>query len=254
MPPIAIHRTRFRAFLTNVVKMAERSLPSGGALTVLLDYDRPRRAAELAFGITGKEHVAPDRCLLASLRRTAIEIHRGALDISEERNGVTITARFPDTVGQEVDAWIPGFEAFTERSRQALRLLKSGGVIPPADLLLARVLDEELERWLLPKLTDSVVMNLAHSLAPGQRALPGLSPDRLTKALDQIKRGKPRKEITKPAYAAEILYAFRVEERHRKAVGAEQLGVTDIERLCSLLLQAPPNYVECLRLIARARS
>jgi hypothetical protein len=86
------------------------------------------------------------------------------------------------------------------------------------------------------------------------RALPGSVPERAKKALDQIRRGKPRKEIAKPAYAAEILFAFHREERHRKSLGIEKCSDADISQLCANLLQSPPRYIECLKFIARVPS
>ncbi|MBN2309498.1 MAG: hypothetical protein JXR94_11035, partial [Candidatus Hydrogenedentes bacterium] len=138
------------------------------------------------------------------------------------------------------------------RSRQVLRLLKSGGEGPPEGFLLAGVLEEELERWLLPRLASAPVCNIAHEMAAGDDGLPGGAPQRLDKALGQIKRGKPRKEICKPPYAAEILWAFRAQERYREAVGAERLSQEDIEFLCRAMSGDRPDYAACLRLIARA--
>jgi hypothetical protein len=254
MPPIRMRRPCLRAFFRNLVKYAETVLPAGGALIILTDYDRARRTAEITVSLEGKERADGDRYLAASLRRAIADVHQGSIAFSRGERGLTIQALLSDPVGRALDEWIRGFEAFSDRSQRVLRLLKSGGESPPEDLLLAGVLEEELERWLLPALSEPPAINLAHELPAENRGLPGSSEDRLKKALDQIKRGKPRKEITKPPYAAEILYACRADDRRRKALNADTLDVASIERLCALLLQAPLPHVECLRIIARART
>jgi len=166
-------------------------------------------------------------------------------------SGMTWTVELPDSVGKVLDEWLPGWDALSSRSCQILRLLKSGGPAPPEEFLLGGVLEEELERWLMPRLTKPAVVNIAHELNLAEAALPGGSKDRLVKAITQIERGKPRKEIVKPAYAGEILWAFRGNERRRQAIGSGPLNDEELRMLCEGLVSRPPAYLRCLELIAK---
>jgi len=252
LPPVVISRARFIRFLDNLVNYAVVVLPPGAGGSMLLDYDSRNRNVGMVVVMDGVPAEPAALPYLASMRRAIEEGHGGTFDLSADGGAATITVTLPDPVGRVLDEWLPGFEVFSDRSKQMLRLLKSGGQTPPADLLLEGILHDELERWLLPGLAQALAVNLAHDLAPTPGALPGASADRLAKALAQIKRGKPRKEIAKPPYAAEILWAYRIDERHRKAVGTEHLDEDALRRLCTGLLETPPAYVECLRIIARA--
>ncbi len=267
LPPIVVHRKRLRDYVTGLAAYAQDFLIEGGAMTLLLDYDSERRVVELAANVSCKESGPGDRahqdrclrCTLASLRRAVVDVHGGEFEVEVSAREATITAILPDGVGRTLDEWIPHFEVFTERSKQVLRLLRSGGETPPEDLLLAGVLEEELERWLLPRLSETPAINVAHEIATTallqdrSRGKKRACADRLDKVLDQIKRGKPRREIAKPPYAAAILHAFNIGERGRKAIGAEAITEAEVEKLCSDLQGAPPDYTECLRIIARAR-
>lgn len=251
VPAIPVNRNRLRTFFARAFEYAIRGIPGTGSVVLLVDYAKDRRAVDMVISIEG---VSPDRLEAiypASLRRAIVDAHEGACDLVVGEKNVTITVALPDPVGRALDEWMPGFEVFSERSKQVLRLLKSGGAALPKELLLAGVLEEELQRWLLPKLSEPPAMNLAHNLSLDAPGPPGSLPERRRKALTQIRRGKPRKELAEPAYAAEILWAYRVDERHRAAIGVERLDSARIERLCALLLQKLPDYVECLRLIAR---
>jgi hypothetical protein len=252
LPPIVVHRERLQGYIANLAVYALYALIDGGTMTVLLEYDPERRAVELAADFSGKKCRAGDKCTLASLRRTVENVHEGAFKIEERPQQTTLTAVLPDTVGLALDQWIPNFDVLSSKSQQVLRLLRSGGETPPEDLLLAGVLEDELERWLLPKLSDSPAANVAHEIAAGVKQQSSVA-GRLGKALDQIKRGKPRREIAKPPYAPVLLRAFNASGRGRRAIGAEAITEAEIERLCIALESTPPDYAGCLRLIARAR-
>jgi len=252
LPPLAVYRRRLRFFFRNVFHYAETVLSRGGAVSVLADYDSARRVAEIDIAIEGTQPNSGDGVLVASMRRALCETHGGgfALDVSDKR--VTIAVALPDPVGRELDALIPGVERFSERSLMILRLLRSGGETPPPELLLGGVLEEELERWLLPVLKEAPAVNIAHEVILENPGLAGSSPERLKKALGQIKRGRPHKEIARPAYAAEILYAFSIDERRRKALRAEHMEPGSLQELADALLEDPLDYFACLRLIGRA--
>ena len=251
-PPLAVYRKRLRFFFSNVFQYARTVLSRGGSVSILADYDPVRRVAEIVITIEGTQPGTGDPALVASLRRAMCDTHGGRFDLGVSNKTITISATLPDSVGRDLDALIPGVERFSERSRMILRLLRSGGETPPPELLLGGVLEEELERWLLPVLKGAPAVNIAHELTPENPGLAGSSPERLKKALGQIKRGRPHKEIARPAYAAEILYAFSADERRRKALRAEHMEPDAIQQLAIALLQTPPDHFVCLGLIARA--
>ncbi len=251
-PPILMQRQPMRAFFANVFRYTMAILPNTGVVALLTEYDASERALGLVIAIQGPNCLDQATFHLATMRRAVVELHEGAFEFAPDTGGVTLTATLTDPVGSALDAWIPGFEAFSRRSRRMLRLLKGGAQTPPEEFLLGGILEAELERWLLPKFAGPAAVNIAHDLPEENRDLPGSSPPRLEKALGQIKRGKPRKGIAAPAYAAEVLWAFRRDRRHRKAVGTEALGEDALKRLCLALLQTPPDYLVSLRIIAHA--
>jgi hypothetical protein len=253
LPPIVVHRKRLQAYIANLAAYAQHILPEGGAMTLLLDYDPTRRRVELTANVSGKECRLGDQCALASLDRAVVDVHGGTFEVEERPREVTVTADLPDVAGRTLDEWLPNSDIFSEKSKQVLRLLKSGGEALPEDLLLAGILEEELERWLLPKLSESRAGNLAHELLTNLKQHSRSTSDPLAKALDQVKRGKPRREIAKPRYAAPLLRAYNASERGRKALGLDGITQTEVEKLATALQGTPLDHAECLRIIARAR-
>jgi hypothetical protein len=251
IPPIPLRRDRMRAFFVNALRWAATELLAGGSVSLLVDYDARGRLAGIVLALNGLRGPLKDRARVASLRRSVVEVHGGRLDLESTDTSATLTATLPDSIGRCLDEWIPGWDAFGDRSRQMLRVLKSGGPTPPEDFMLEGVLEDELERWLLPKLEAPAAVNLAHELTTDHPDLPGSSPERLEKALGQIRKRKPRKEVVRPAYAAEILWAYRDDARSRSAVGTENLELGQLRALCEALLKRPPDYVVALRLLAR---
>lgn len=254
IPPIVMRRGLIRRFFSNALRHAATVLPDGGAMAVLVDYDAAARAAGIIITSNSGRWGEAASFYEASLRRAIVEGHGGTVDVAADDSAITITVSLPDDVGRALDTWIPGFEVFCEQSKRMLRLLKSGGAVPPEDFVLGGVLEQELERWLLPRYASPAARNVAYELEPDNRGLAGSSPERLTKALNQIRRGRPRKEVAKPPYAAEILWAFRADGRHRNALGAQHIDKAQIETLCVALLATPPQYVTALRIIAQVLS
>lgn len=252
-PAIVVSRARLRSAFANFLNWAPESLARGGAVSIVFDYDPSKRQAELLVDYTGTQFDRSSSRLLPSIRRAVEEIHRGHVEVTDHDSGLSVVLTIPDPVGRELDAWIPGFDAFSDRSRQMLRLLKSGGPTPPEDFILGGVLEEELERLLLSRISVAPATNLAHDLKVAPSGLPGSSTERLDKALTQIRKGKPKKEICKPQYAAEIIWAFRLDERHRAALGVEALDESALRTLCTEMLNAPPGYVTALQMLARCR-
>lgn len=250
-PPIIVHRSRIRSAFANLLTHATESLSRGGTVSIMFAYSVPLRHVEVLMDISGTQYDRSSSRLLASVRRAVEESHAGRLDVSYHDSGMTATIIIPDPVGRDLDEWIPGFENFSSRSRQMLRLLKSGGPTPPEAFLLGGVLEEELERLLLPRLSVAPATNLAHDLRAVSTGLTGSSTERLEKALGQIRKGKPKKEICKPPYAGEIFWAFRTDARHRAAVGIGALDDASLQAFCTELLKSPPGFDTCLRMLAR---
>lgn len=243
LPPVMMQRNCLRRFVESVLLYAKMAMPEGGTLALLLDYDVTRRVAEIVADLSGKVQPPGNPSIAASMRRAIEDVHGGVFAIDTDVRRIAITAGLPDSVGRALDAWIPQCDSFSERSLLVLRLLKSGGQTPPEDLLLAGVLEEELERWLLPKLSEAAAVNVAHDIVANV--------PRLEKALGQIKRGKPKREIVRPGSAADLLRAFNGNERARKAIGIDGLSLEEVERLAAGLSAATPDYAECLRIVAR---
>lgn len=254
LPPIPIARGRMQAFFLNALRFGAPALTAGGRMSVLADYDAGARIAGVVISAHGSLDMRFGAAFAASLRRAIEASHQGRLDMECTETSFTLTVALPDLVGRTIDAWIPGWEVFSERSQQMLRLLKSGGQTPPESLILGGVLEDELERWLLPHLSEAYATHMAHELSAGIGPLPpGATREHAEKALGQVRRGKPKKEIAKPCYASTLLWLCRNSEQHRAAMGAERLAPEEIESLCKGLLREPIDYAGCLRLIAKAR-
>ncbi len=249
VPLAPIHRRRFLVALESLFAHALRISRGNIAVEMLLGYETAAREVSLLVQYTGSG-LSDDRFLIPSLERAFCTLHGGQCAYQYSPSNVSITASILDTPARALDAWIPGWEVFGEKSRQMLRLLKSGGPTPPEDFLLEGILEEELQRWLLPLFESHAAQNSAHDLGPDVAGLQGASRDRLEKSLTQIKRGKPRKDITRPAPAAETLWAFRKDARSREALGIHTLSEDTLKAFCSGLLKTPPAHLECLRVIA----
>lgn len=253
LPPLAVRRNRLRTFFLNLLDYALASMPSGRSISLMCGYDADRREMEIVADVEG---VAPGRApalYAASLRRAVVDAHGGVFDWTIKGNVTSISATIPDEIGRALEEWIPGLEVFSDRSKQMLRLLKSAPHGLPEEVLLAGVLEDELERWLLPNLSEPPAVNAAHEITV-EALSKGFSAERRKKVLEQIRKGKPKKEICARSYAAEILHAFRSQDRYRRAIGAERLSAEEIEMLAVDLTQPSPPFVECLRRIAHARS
>ncbi|MBI5091454.1 MAG: hypothetical protein HZB26_03320 [Candidatus Hydrogenedentes bacterium] len=250
-PPILMHRRSMSAFFRSLFGWGKKGLPDGGLVSLLMEYDLPRHSVGLVISFTGPTAAKDGAFYEASLRRALVEKHGGTLECSSDAKSITISASVPDPVGKTLEEWIPGFAVYSVRSKKMLRLLKGSGQAALEEAIMGGVLEEELERWLLPRLEDPMTIHLARDLKPDNRALPGSSPERLEKALGQVQRGKPRKEICKPQYAGELLWAFRIDERHRAALGLNGLNDAAIKALCIALVQSPPACLEALRIIAK---
>ena len=209
LPPIPIRRGTLRGLFKRLLAYAVAADSPGAAVTLLFENDVARRAVVFVATVSGVQTVPGHAAFMASMRRTVEEGHQGTLEVSVDTTGVTLTVALPDPVGRTLDAWIPGFESFSEPSRKVLRLLKSGGPTPPQEILLEGVLEEELARWLLPRLETPAAVNVAHEVLEDKRLGSAAPPERLKKALDQIRKGKPRRDLARRLFAAEVVWAYR---------------------------------------------
>ena len=249
LPPLLMRRKRIACFFENVFAYALQVLPPHSAVVLMAEYDPKAREAGFIITLTTPDGELQATHHSASMRR-AIEGHQGSFSLAVASQEATVSATLADSIGKALDAWIPGWDAFSERSRQMLRLLKSGGPTPPEDFILGGVLEEELERWLLGRLASPAAVNIAHKLEADNSGLAGSNAERLKKALGQVTRGKPKKEICQPQYAGELFYAFRHDDRERYTLGTHVLDAEELRRLCEGLLANPPARHACLTLLA----
>lgn len=219
-------------------------------MTILADYAPTTRKASIVSLYSGETVAVPGGSLCASLRRSIVEHHSGTVSFHQEKSGHSIELILPDQVGQSIDRWIPGWESFSDRSKLMLRMLKSGSPTPPPEFLLEGVLEAELERWLLPILESPAGLNVAHEVSNTSPPAPGGSVERRDKAMGQILRRKPRKEIAKPPYAAEIVWAFGATDRGRAVLGIDTFDHAQVRALSASLLRKPTAHEEALKLIA----
>ena len=255
LPAVIVSRRHMISFLRHALWYGAEQLSRGGSITLLASYSVGERAMEVSVVATGTAcRRNPESCYEAALRWAVRDGHEGQCAIEEKPNELAITATLPDTVGRKLDAEFPGWEQFTLPSQQMLRLLRSGGPTPPAEVILPGVLETELEAWLWPRLTEPAVINRAHELDLKGATCPGGSIERRAKALGQIRRRKPKKEIVKPPYASEVIWAFGVDAAHQTILGTDRLDADGLRRLCIALAQSPPDAATALRLVAVARS
>ena len=250
LPPVTIRRNRFARMFRSMRALGRTAFTHGGAIRLEIEYDLPQRSVGLLLTGKGKTDCASAEMYVPTIER-ALELHGGGVETDIETDGFTIMLTVPDAVARELDNWLPGWDTFAARSIQMLRLLKSGGPVLPEDLILHGVLEDELERRLLPRLSVAPAATLVHDLIPRTPNLSASSPQRMEKVLSQLKRGKPKKEICAPAYAAEIVWMFSIDARHAAAIGLKAARSQETEELCRTLASSPVAYISALRLLCR---
>lgn len=254
LPPVEVCRGGLLRFFANAFKHTRVVLERGGRLSILVEYERVARAVSILFAGEGDISARTDTPMIASMRRCVVEQHEGSFEYDADPDGFTMTARFPDRVGRRLEVWIRGFDAFSPVSVQMLRLLKSGAPTPPEDFILQGVLEDELERMLLPYLGVAPATHLASELLPGSRMLAGSSINRQSKVLSQISRGRAKKEICRPPYAGELIWMYAKDERHRAAIGMQTVSEDTLREISQALLLSPIDHVLCLRMLAEILS
>lgn len=248
-PQLPMNRVRMHGFLRSLFSWAAEGLPGGGTLEILAEYDAGTREATGIITLTAAKGPVADSGHLSLMKR-AVVFHGGSFDVEFLDTEAALTFTLPDTVGQTLDGWLPGWEAFGAESRKYLRLLKSGAQAPPEDFILGGILEQELEGWLLPRLQEPATVNMVKDGTFRNEGLKGSIKERLQKALDQVGRGKPKKEICQPAYAGELLYAFRGSPRARAALGTQVLTDEELHALCESLLEKPVDALTALTRLA----
>ena len=250
VPPVAIRRNRFGRLLGSLHALGRAALARGGALRFEAEYDTAQRSLSLCFTGQGETECDAAAIYLPSIER-ALDVHSGELAADIQPNGFTLLMTVPDSVARTLDVWLPGWHSFAPRSIQMLRLLKSGGPVPPEEMILHGVLEDELERRLLPRLGIAPAATLIHDINPRMPVLTPASPQRIEKVLSQLKRGKPKKEICAPPYAAEILWMFSRDDRHASAIGLTARQTPEIEEFCKALAGNPVDYLRALVLVGQ---
>ncbi len=248
-PQLPLNRTRMQGFFHSLFSWAIDGMSAGGTLEVLLDYDAASREATGILSLSTAEGKIPDS-YHGSLMKRAIEFHGGTCEVDSQESDLTLTFTLGDSLGQTLDAWLPGWEFLGPESRKYLRLLKSGAQAPPEDFILGGILEQELENWLLPRLTVPATVRMASDGTFRNDKLKGSIKERMQKALDQVGRGKPKKEICQPQYAGELFGAFGADARHRSALGTQVLTDDELTDLCESLLAKPVDGRHCLLLVA----
>lgn len=250
MPAIAVRRrTLVRAF-DWAQRLAVASLPSGGIVTMLAEYEAGPRSAALLWTYSGSKCTLAERPLLGAIRWAIATAHGGAFAWATAAKEGDLEMRLPDGVGSALDARLPGWDRLGARAAQMLRLLWSGEAAPPEEVVLPGLLEHVLEQWLLPRLGEARAQHLAHELEKETKALAWRSPERMAKALGQVRRGKPRKELAEPGYAAELISLARSGDAARRVLGLEGAEDGEVAALCTALTADPIDFLACLRMVA----
>lgn len=253
VPPQSLRRNRMLRFLCATQSLSRAALEHGGHVCIEIDYSLAQRIVTLFINGEGQTNRERAEIYLPSPQR-ALNTHGGSIEADFAANGFTLLVTLPDAIASTLDEWLPGWDTFAPRSIQMLRLLKSGGPVPPEDLILSGVLEDELERRLLPRLSVAPAATLIHDLKPRKPDLSPSSPQRIEKVLSQVKRGKPKKEICAPAYAAEIIWMFAIDQRHASAIGVKEASAPHTAELAKSLSSTSFNYLRALRLIPQVFS
>jgi hypothetical protein len=248
-PQLPLNRVRMQRFFASLFNWATVAMPGGGALECLVEYDQQGREATAMISLSSADGPISDSWHIALLKRT-IRFHGGIFDIDLADKDASLTFSLGDTVGQLLDEWLPGWMAFGPESTKFLRLLKSGAQAPPEDFILGGILEQELENWLLPRLGEKATAHMASDGTFKNDGLKGSIKERLKKAMDQVSRGKPKKEICQPQYAGELFWAFRKDMRHRSALSTHVLTDEELEAFCEDLLAKPVDAKVCLKGLA----
>ncbi len=253
VPPQSLRRNRMLRFLTATQSLSRAALEHGGNVRIEVDYSLVQRAVTLFINGEGQTNRDRAEIYLPALQR-ALDAHGGSMEADFAANGITLLITLPDAIAATLDEWLPGWDTFAPRSIQMLRLLKSGGPVPPEELILNGVLEDELERRLLPRLSVAPAATLIHDLKPRKPDLSPSSSQRVEKILSQVKRAKPKKEICAPAYAAEVIWMFAIDQRNASAIGVKEASAPQTDELAKALSAAPLNYLHALRLLPQVLS
>ncbi|GMW00651.1 MAG: hypothetical protein AMXMBFR84_17880 [Candidatus Hydrogenedentota bacterium] len=254
LPPIAVHRNVLGRSFSHLCMALPASLPNGGGASLALSYDSQRWTVVLSATLRGDGMRSVPEIYQAVFKWIFETLHDGQCEFGLQENHVTAICTLPDRIGRSVETWIPESRHLADASRKMIRLLKSGGPTPPESFILAGVLEQELERWLMPMLSSPLMVNLAHEIGNGVQKSPRTHNDRLEKVLAQIARRKPKKEICAPAYAGVLIAALADNARGRLALGMPDTAQDKLHQLAAAMSADPVDDLGALRAVALLRA
>ena len=246
LPPLLLPRNMLAVALDAVFYRALGVLTDSGILSINIGYDKASRLAEMAISLAGRQIPERGEYLIAALKSIAPDT-----ECIADNTETMISFTLPDKVGLLLDDWLPGYEIMGEQAEKMLRMLKAGSCPFPEEFVLGGVLETGMTRWLIPCLDKPVVAYFAQDISPDNKGLEGGNPDRLKKALEQVRRGKVRKEIAEAQYAAEIIHAFAPHEKGRKYLAADHLSAEELLTMAKKLLAGPDGLPEATRTLLK---
>ncbi|MBI2424422.1 MAG: hypothetical protein HYV27_16450 [Candidatus Hydrogenedentes bacterium] len=248
-PQLELYRRRLRLALDLLAGLIIGHASSDDSVMIITEVNRTARETTLLLNMTLRNPFA-GAVPGADFVEETIALHGGAFTCECDAKELAIMASFPDAVGRRLDAYLPGWESLSDRSRQMLRLLKSGAQAPPEDFILGGILEHELEARLLPRLEQPMAPRVAREAVTKGASIAGSHPERLKKALGQVEKGKPKKEICQPQYAGELMWNLRHGEQQRYTVGTENIDDAKLKTLCEALLATPVKQLAALQVLA----
>lgn len=247
---LLLRRSRIHALGHTLLDFCLWHLRLGAHVKLSLLEQTDERTVELQMQVEGEQAAFQESFHLSSMRRV-VQDHQGHLEALCEGEQAMLAFTFPELVGRSLDAWLPGWTRFSARSQQMLRLLKGAAQSPPEQFILEGVLEEELERRLLPCLETPAARNTAKALESTAARQCFRNGPRAVKAIGQAARGKPKKEIAQPAYAAELIHLFGSAPEGLAALRMEDFGLPQRIALCESLVQVPVQAHAALMLLAQ---
>ncbi len=256
IPPLLVPRGLFHLFWKNAARLvAENAIESD--TVVFVNYNAENRLVNIRFCFVAFEASFSVECLLVSLERLVADMEG---QLATKWNGKQLENTeidLKDVIGMRLDSKLPGWEHFTAKSKQLLRMLESLPEDQSREAIrgpvLQGVLEEELEKNLLPALSLPQIVNYAYDLS-GIETPFWMAQENLEKVLSQVRRGKPKKELARRAYAAAAYWLFSKCPAFRERTGLQELSTDDIRAFCQILMEPVLDNYQALRYLARMRS
>ncbi len=253
VPPLVLARTDVESIWRNLANIAAESIREDAKTLFVMGYDSKKREAAIRLDMTIFVTNLTVECYWASIERTTRRLS-GSCIKSPPKENQSITITLPDTIGMELDRAFPGWDCFSEKSQQMLRMVSSLPSLETSssmrETVFAGVLGDELGNMLLPTLAKPAVVNYAHDFTLS-RSFEGLSRELSEKVLDQVRRGKVKKDIARLPSAGAVLWLFKGCRIFCSETGLNALSPEEVETLCRNLLSSRPALESCLLLLAR---